>query len=100
MSRIRQSVVDILNPLPGGASYTTRRSALQFVRRGLAAFESDHAIRFLNQERRIARANSSDGIGGEFWWRRGKTGGMVQQIGSITFPMARKRREADKTHEQ
>jgi hypothetical protein len=100
MSRIRQNVVDLLNPLPGGASYTTRRSALQFVRRGLAAFESEHAIRFLNRERRIARANGSDGIGGEFWWRRGKTDGMVQQIGSITFPMARKRRKADKTHEQ
>ena len=96
MSRIRQNVVDILNPLPGGASYTTRRSALQFVRRGLAAFESDHAIRFLDQERRIERANSSDGVGVEFWWRLGKTGGMVQQIGSVVLPRVRKRREGDK----
>jgi hypothetical protein len=96
MSRIRQNIVDILNPPPGGASYTTRRSALQFVRRGLAAFESDHTIRFLNQERRIERANSSDGIGGEFWWRLGKTGGMVQQIGSAVLPRVRKRREGDK----
>ncbi len=100
MSRIRQNTVEILNPLPGGASYTTRRSALQFVRRGLAAFEGDRAIRFLDQERRIERANGSDGIGGEFWWRRGKTGRMVQQIGSIIFPTAPKRHEADKTNEQ
>lgn len=96
MSRIRQSTVEILNPLPGGVSYTTRRSALQFVRRGLAAFESDRAIRFLNQDRRIERANSSDSVGGEFWWHLGKTGGMVQQIGSAVLPRVRKRREEDK----
>jgi hypothetical protein len=96
MSRIRRHTVEILNPLPGGASYTTRRSALQFVRRGLAAFEGDHAIRFLNQDRRIERANSSDGLGGNFWWRLGKTGGMVQQIGSVVLPRVRKRREGDK----
>jgi hypothetical protein len=95
MSRIRKNIVGILNPLPGGASYTTRKSAVQFVRRGLAAFENDHAIRFLNQDRRIKPANSSDGDG-EFWWRPGKTGGMVQRIGSIIFPTTRKRSETDK----
>jgi hypothetical protein len=99
MSRIRKNAVEILNPLPGGASYTTRKSAIQFVRRGAAAFESDHAIRFLNQDRRIKPTNTSDGIGGEYWWRRGKTGGVVQRIGSIVFPAARKRK-ADKTYEQ
>jgi len=96
MSRIRQNTVEILNPLPGGVSYTTRRCALQFVRRGLAAFESDRAIRFVNQDRRIERANSSDGVGGDYWWRLGMSGGMVQQIGSAVLPRVPKRRQGGK----
>jgi hypothetical protein len=95
MSRIRQNSVEILNPIPGGARYTTRKSALQFVRRGLAAFASDHAIRFLDQARRFESRKHCDDIAGEFWWRLGKTGGMVQQIGSAVLPRARKRREVD-----
>jgi hypothetical protein len=90
MSRIRQNSVEILNPIPGGSRYTTRKSAVQFVRRGLAVFEADDgAIRFLNQDRRTDCARGCDGIGGEFWWRLGKTGGMSQQIGSIVFPATR-----------
>jgi hypothetical protein len=99
MSRIRQNSVEILNPISGGVCYTTRKSALQFVRRGLAVFEhSALAIRFLDQERRIERAHCGDGLGGEFWWRRGKTGGMVQLVGSIIFPA--RERKAYKTYEQ
>jgi hypothetical protein len=87
MSKTRRNTVQILNPLPGGTSYTTRKSALHFVRRGLAAFEAGGgAIRFLDQGRRIRTSEVSDRIGGEFWWRLGKTGGMWQQIGSIVFP--------------
>jgi hypothetical protein len=91
MSKTRLNTVQILNPLPGGAQYTTRKSALQFVQRGLAVFEAgDGAIRFLGQGRRIEGGKGSDGVGGEFWWRLGKTGGMSQQIGSIVFPVTHK----------
>jgi hypothetical protein len=97
MSRIRQNSVEILNPIPGGARYTTRKSALQFVRRGLAVFEAgEGAVRFLHQDRRIESIKGSDAVGGEFWWRLGKTGGMVQQIGSAVLPRAPKRRGADR----
>jgi hypothetical protein len=98
MSRVRQNSVEILNPIPGGARYTTRKSARKFVRRGLAVFEDgDAAVRFLDDQRRTEPADSSGGAGGEFWWRLGKTGGMVQQIGSAVRPRVRKRREEDKT---
>jgi hypothetical protein len=88
MSKPRLNTVQILNPLPEGANYTTRKSARQFVRRGLATFESgEAAIRFLDQTRRTI-VGRGDGIGGEFWWRHGKTGGMSQLIGGIIFPAA------------
>ena len=88
MSKLRRNIVEIVNPLPGGAPYTTWKSAHQFVRRGLAVFEAGgNAIRFLNQERRTNNGEVRDRIGGEFWWRMGMTGGMVQQIGSIVFPV-------------
>jgi hypothetical protein len=45
-------------------------------------FENHRALRFQNQDQRIERASIRDGIGSEFWWRWGKTGGMVQLIGS------------------
>lgn len=95
MSKVRLNTVQILNPLPGGSQYTNRTSALQFVRRGLAIFECKGSIRFLNQDRRTVGGNGGDGIGGEYWWRLGKTGGMTQQIGSIVFPVTHK---ADKAH--
>jgi hypothetical protein len=98
MSKTRPNTVQIVNPLPSGAQYTSHKSALQFVRRGLAVFEAgDTAIRFLHQDRLIELELSKGGNrgGGQFWWRPGKTGGMVQQIGSIVFPMARRRRKAD-----
>ena len=94
MSRLRQNSVEIVNPVPGGARYTTRKSALQFVRRGLAVFEiGDAAIRFVDQHRRMELVEGGDSVGAEFWWRLGKTGGMVQQIGSPVLPRARQRRE-------
>src|ERR1019366_3331693 len=95
MSKARSNTVQILNPLPGGTQYTTHKSAIQFVRRGLAVFAiGGGAIRFLNQDLRTNCAKSCDGIGGEFWWRRGMTGGMCQQIGSIVFPVMRKHGKA------
>jgi hypothetical protein len=88
MSKLRRNTVQIVNPRPGGAPYTTSKSALQFVRRGLAVFEAgEGAIRFVDQDHRIKNSKKGDGIGGEFWWRLGKTGGMSQQIGSIVFPV-------------
>jgi len=51
---------------------------------------------FQNQDQRIERANSRDGIGCESWWRWGKTG-RVQSIGSAVLPRARKSREGDKS---
>ena len=97
MSRIRANMVAILNPPPGGAGYTTRKSALRFVRRGLAVFEGgDAAIRFVDQHRRVERSSSRDNLGGDFWWRLGMTGGMVQQIGSAVLPRAPKRRQGGK----
>jgi hypothetical protein len=83
MSRIRHNAVQILNPLPGGAHYTTLKSARQFVRRGLAVFESADAICFLNQERRASLQSDLEGTDGVFCWRRGETGGMVQMLGSL-----------------
>lgn len=88
MSRIRQNTVLILNPAPGGAAYTTRKAALQFVRRGMAVFDSQGAIRFLDQARYLESHPCSDDTKGIFWWRRGKTGGMAQLIGSTRSPTA------------
>jgi len=98
MSKNRRNTVEILNPLPGGAHYTSSKAARQFVRRGLAVFEAvDEAIRFLDQDRRFNRSSGMDGIGEAFWWRIGKTGGMAQQIGSIVIPAARKVKEKGRT---
>jgi hypothetical protein len=86
MSKSRTNTVQIVNPRPGGASYTSRRSALGFVRRGLAIFEPDeNALRFINLERRERNRGHDDGQGESFWWRRGTTGGMVQRIGSVVI---------------
>lgn len=96
MYKLRHNTVQIVNPLPGGTRYTTLKSALQSVRRGLAVFEPGHqTIRFLNQNRQIENGKGGNGIGGDFWWRLGKTGGMAQQIGSIIFPSTPK---PGKTH--
>jgi|ERR1035438_4753370 hypothetical protein len=98
MSKIRRNTIQVINPLPGGASYTTQKSADDFVRRGLAVFEAnDGAIRFLDQDRRIIRGEERDRSGGEFWWRLGTTGGMTQQIGSIVFRGANKPRKAHRS---
>lgn len=47
------NVVRIANPLPGGRAYTSRRSAEQFIRRGLAARRPDGAIHFVDQQERV-----------------------------------------------
>ena len=82
MSKIRRNAVLIQNPLPGGATYTTRKAALGFIRRGLAVFAAPDSIRFLDQARRIETAPAQDGTDGIFRWHRGKTGRMVQLLGS------------------
>lgn len=89
MSKARVNTIQILNPLAGGARYTSRKSALQFVRRGLAVLEADNtALRFLDQDRRSLDRKQNDPIGGRFWWRRGKTGGFAQLIGSNIYPLS------------
>jgi hypothetical protein len=81
MSKIRRNTIQVINPLPGGSPYTTRKSADAFVRRGLVVFEAgDGAIRFLDQDRRIIRGEGRDRSGGEYFWRVGKTAGMAQAI--------------------
>jgi hypothetical protein len=96
MSKPRSNTVQILNPAPGGAQYTTRKSAQQFVRRGLAVFEAgDAAIRFLNQSRRAV--GSRDGISGDFWWHHGKSGGMSQLLGTLIVQAVRKARATDRS---
>ena len=82
MSKIRRNAVLIQNPLPGGAKYTTRKAALGFIRRSLAVFAAPDSIRLLDQARRIETAPAQDGTDGIFRWHRGKTGRMVQLLGS------------------
>ena len=89
MSRSRKDTVQIVNPIPNGAHYTSRKSALQFVRRGVAAFENgESAIRFLNQRRQELRRGDPD-CGDEFHWRVGITGKMVQVMASRAPIMTR-----------
>jgi len=93
MSKGRANTVQIVNPLPQGAQYTSYKTALQFVRRGLAVFEgSAKAIRFLDQDRRIDIARGGDQGDGHFGWRIGKTSGFTQRMGSIFYPMDKGRR--------
>lgn len=82
MSRVRRHAVLIQNPLPGGAAHTTRKAAVGFIRRGLAVWIDSNAIRFVAQGRRMAESRMQDLADEPFWWRRGKTGGMVQVLGS------------------
>src|SRR5690348_402709 len=86
MSRIRRNTVQIVNPAPGGAQYTSTKSARQFVRRGLATFEDgESAIRFVHQNPQEPCQPNGD-CGNEFWWRFGITGGMVQAVASRVVP--------------
>jgi hypothetical protein len=82
MSRIRRNAVLIQNPLPGAAKYTTRKAARGFIRRGLSVFAAPDSIRFLDQARRVETAPAQDGTDGIFRWHRGKTGRVVQLLGS------------------
>jgi len=60
MSIRRSKTVQIINPLPGGSSFTSYKRALQFVRRGLATFEAQEAaIRFTDQS--LCRQDGSPG---------------------------------------
>lgn len=100
MPKTRHNTVRIVNPLPGGAQYTSNRSASEFVRRGLAVLDGEGtAIRFLDQTRRIHQAQRSDGGDSQFRWRLGKTGGMVQRIGSIVYPIAHEGHDEEKPYE-
>jgi hypothetical protein len=49
---------------------------------GLAVFAAPDSIRLLDQARRIETAPAQDGTDGIFRWHRGKTGRMVQLLGS------------------
>lgn len=81
MSGIRRNSVKIVNPKPGAAQYTTFKSACQFVRRGLATFDGEGAIRFVEQNQDEQRQPKYD-CGDEFRWHFGSTGGMVQVVAS------------------
>jgi len=41
--------VEILNPEPGGSSYTSEKRARYFVRRGIAEFDPFGRLQFLNR---------------------------------------------------
>jgi len=87
MSRIRRNTVQIVNPALGGAQYTSTKSARQFVRRGIAAFEGgDGAIRFVDQKLRERHPPNGD-CSDEFRWRFGITGGMAQVVASRIAPI-------------
>lgn len=90
MSIQRRGSVSIINPVSGGAHYTTFKTALQFVRRGRAVWEVDgSAIRFIDQFQ-LSQSGGSGGAGdGVFRWHRGISGGMVQVLGSAARPFSR-----------
>jgi len=52
---------------------------------------------FWIRNQRIKRPNCSDGDGKVSWWRLGKTGGIVQRIGSAVLPIERKRPGGDES---
>jgi hypothetical protein len=82
MSIHRRKIVQIINPVPGGAQYTTDKAALQLVQRGRAVWEANQtALRFIDQVQ--APMGGTGGAGEElFRWRRGISGGMAQIVGS------------------
>ena len=78
VSQGKSSTVEILNPLPGAARYTSRKNALRMVRRGIAVASGDDAILFPTREW-LSRLNAKeaqdrldDGFveqrGGVLWW--------------------------------
>ena len=75
------NVVRIANSLPGGRPYTSRRSAEQLIRRGLAVRRSDGAIQFIDQQKRVPMTAPSDR---EFYdWRGDRPVGPVHQPGEV-----------------
>lgn len=77
MPQGKPDTVEILNPLPGGSRYTSRKNALRMVRRGIAVASGD-AILFPTREwltqlnRKEALDRMDDGFveqrGGILWW--------------------------------
>ena len=75
------NVVRIANPLPGGRPYTSRRSAEQFIRRGLAVRCLDGAIHFLDQQQRVQM--TAPGIREIFDWRGDRAAGPLRRPGEV-----------------
>lgn len=52
--------VSIINPLAGGARYTSRKRAEHFVRRGAAAYTPAGALRFIDQGKRLEEEHARE----------------------------------------
>ena len=75
-------IVRIANPLPGGRRYTSRRSAEQFIRRGLAVRRPGGAIQFVNQQKRMPMTAPRENR--EFYdWRGDRAAGHVHKPGEV-----------------
>ena len=75
------NVVLIANPLPGGRRYTNRRSAEQFIRRGLAVRQPNGALQFIDQQKRIAMTTPE--IREFYDWRGDRAAGPLRQPGEV-----------------
>jgi hypothetical protein len=82
MSKRKTSTVRIINPALGGAGFTSRKAAEQYVSRGRAVFDEDGAaLRFVDQ-----RCNRSGQDGGIYQPVRGCSGGMTQLLWIRAIP--------------
>jgi hypothetical protein len=86
MSTPRRGIVQIINPVSGESRYTTRKSAMQLVRRGRAMWDADESAIRLTDQVQASNCGERGGAGqGFFQWHRGVSGGMAQVLGSQKY---------------
>ena len=73
---LQNMMVAIINPV-SGSSYTSEKSALDFVRRGRAVLENG-MLRFVDREQRREYSRS-----GEAYWWNGSTGDKMHRPGEV-----------------
>ena len=97
MSIPRRRIVQIINPVAGGAQYTTHKAALQLIRRGRAVRTADGLAIRLTDQVQASHCGGSGDEQGVFQWHRGISDGMAQFLGSqFTKHQSAARREDDR----